>query len=75
MKVEYDSERDLLYLWLGTPGAKAARTERVSAGVHADFDHSGQLIGIEVVEASEVIGQRLQFEVALEHSTAAASAA
>jgi len=55
MKIEYDSQRDLLYLWFGTPGEKAARTETVSPGVHADFDRQGRFIGIEVLDASEVL--------------------
>jgi uncharacterized protein YuzE len=65
MKIEYDSRRDLLYLWFAEPGEKAARTETVTAGVHADFDRHGKLIGIEVLDASEVLRQKVQFEVLL----------
>ena len=65
MKIEYDPIRDLLYLWFGTPGEKAARTETVTAGMHADFDQHGRLIGIEVLDASEVLRQKVQFEVQL----------
>ena len=65
MKIEYDPLRDLLYLWFGTPGERAARTETVSPGVHADFDRQGQIIGIEVLDASEVLHQKVQFEVEL----------
>ena len=65
MKMEYDPIRDLLYLWFGTPGEKAARTETVTAGVHADFDRHDRLIGIEVLDASEVLRQKVQFEVQL----------
>jgi len=63
--MEYDPVRDLLYLWFGTPGEKAARTETVTAGVHADFDRRDRLIGIEVLDASEVLRQKVQFEVQL----------
>ena len=65
MKIEYDSVRDLLYIWLGIPGEKAANTETVTPGVHADFDRQGRLIGIEILEASEVLGEKVQFEVTL----------
>ncbi|RMG78781.1 MAG: DUF2283 domain-containing protein [Chloroflexi bacterium] len=65
MKIEYDPMRDLLYLWFATPGAKAARTETVSPGVHADFDRQGRIIGIEVLDASEVLHEKIQFEVQL----------
>jgi uncharacterized protein YuzE len=38
MKIVYDPVRDLLYLWFGTPGKKAAGTVTVIPGMHADFD-------------------------------------
>jgi uncharacterized protein YuzE len=65
MKIEYDSTRDLLYIWFGKPGGKAARTETVGPGVFADFDRTGRLIGIEILDASEVLEKKVQFEVAL----------
>ncbi len=65
MKIEYDSIRDLLYIWFATPGKKAARTETVTPGVHVDFDRRGRLVGIEVLDASEILHQKVQFEVAL----------
>jgi uncharacterized protein YuzE len=64
MKVEYDPVRDLLYLAF-EPGAKAARTVTVVPGMHADFDVKGKLIGLEVIDASEVLGGKVQFEVKL----------
>jgi len=70
MKIEYDSVRDLLYIWFGMPGEKAARTETVVPGVHADFDRQGRLIGIEVLDASEVLRHKVQFEVMLAPSLA-----
>lgn len=65
MRVEYDSDRDLLYVWLGAVGTKAAQTVTVAPGVHADFDAHGKLIGFEVLDATEVLGKKVQFEVAL----------
>ncbi len=65
MKIEYDPMRDLLYLWFGTPGEKAAQTVTVVPGMHADFDSTGKLIGLEVLDASEILGEKLQLEVAL----------
>jgi uncharacterized protein YuzE len=63
MKIEYDSVRDLLYIWFGPPGTRAAKTETVAPGVHADFDRQGKLLGIEVLDASEVLQHKVQFEV------------
>ena len=63
MKIEYDSTRDLLYLWFGIPGTKAAKTETIVPGVHADFDTQGRLLGVEVLDADEVLQHKVQFEV------------
>ena len=65
MKIEYDPVRDLLYIWFGMPGEKAAKTETVVPGVYADFDRGGRLLGIEVLDASEVLRHKVQFEVAI----------
>ncbi len=65
MKIEYDPKLDLLYIWFGTPGEKAAQTITVVPGVYADFNMEGKLIGLEVLDASEVLGKRVQFEVGL----------
>jgi len=65
MKIEYDSVRDLLYIWFGTPGEKAAETVTVIPGLHADSNAAGTLIGIEVLDATEVLGKKIQFEVTL----------
>ena len=65
MKVEYDPTLDLLYIWFGAPGEKAAQTVTVVPGVHADLDAKGKLIGIEIIDASEILGRKVQFEVGL----------
>ena len=64
MKIEYDPERDLLYIRFATTGTKAARTETIAPGVHADFDAGGKLVGVEVLDVTEVLGRRVEFEVA-----------
>jgi uncharacterized protein YuzE len=65
MKIEYDPIRDLMYIWFGVIGEKAARTETVTPGVNADFNRQGLLIGIEVLDASKILKQKVQFEVEL----------
>jgi uncharacterized protein YuzE len=65
MKIEYDPERDLLYIWFGTPGEKASRTETITPGVMADFGRDDRLIGIEVLDALEVLRSKVAFEVTL----------
>jgi uncharacterized protein YuzE len=72
MKIEYDSGRGLLYIWFSPPGEQAAKTETVAPGVHADFNRQGRLIGIEVLDASEVLRHKVEFEVVLTPSPAEA---
>jgi len=74
MKIEYDTVRDLLYIWFGTPGERAAKTETVMPGVHADFDRDGRLLGIEVLDAAEVLRHKVQFEVSLTPATSQSTA-
>jgi uncharacterized protein YuzE len=65
MRIEYDSDRDLLYMWFGVVGIKAARTITITPGVHADFDADEKLIGLEVLDAMEILGKKVQFEITL----------
>jgi uncharacterized protein YuzE len=61
MKVEYDPIRDLLYIYFSEPARKAAKTITIVPGVHADFSAEGKLIGIEVIDASEIVGKKIEF--------------
>ncbi len=63
MKIEYDPERDLLYIYFAETEVKAARTETIAPGVHADFDKDSKLVGIEVIEASKVMGKKIEFKL------------
>lgn len=63
MKIEYDPERDLLYIYFAEPGKKSAETITIKPGVHADFDKDGKLIGIEVTDAKEILGKKIEFEL------------
>lgn len=65
MKIEYDSKHDLLYVNLADDDVKSHRTETIAPGVHVDFDKDGNLIGLELLEASTVIGSRPHVEIAL----------
>lgn len=61
MKIEYDPVRDLLYLYFSSPDTKAAETVTIKPGVNVDFDKNDKLIGIEIIEAGEVIGKGIEF--------------
>ncbi len=60
MKIEFDAVRDLLYLYFDEPDARAVETKTISPGVHADFNKDGKLIGIEIIDASEIIGKKIE---------------
>ncbi len=49
-----------MYIAFAGQEARAAQTVTVVPGVHADFDARGKLIGIEVLDASEVVGQQVE---------------
>ncbi len=70
MKIEYDAERDLLYIYFADAEKKSAETVTIKPGVYADFDKDGKLIGIEVIDASELMGKKIEF--ALPEHTAVA---
>ena len=61
MKLEYDPVRDLLYICFAETSVKAAKTVTVVPGVHADFSAEEKLIGIEVIDGSEVMGKKIEF--------------
>jgi len=63
MKIEYDPVRDLLYVYFADPSTRAAKTVTITPGVHADFDRDEKLIGIEVIDASDVIGGKIEFKL------------
>jgi len=67
MRIEYDAGRNLVYVWFAEPGTRAARTEIVSPGPHVDFGENGTVVGIEVLEARDVLGKDspMEFAVAL----------
>lgn len=63
MKIEYDPERDLLYIYFSEPETKTAQTITITPGVLADFDRDGKLMGIEVLDASEIMGKKIEFKL------------
>ena len=63
MKIEYDSRHDLLYIYLSDTVKKVAKTIKITPGVHADFDRSGKLTGIEILDASTLIDQKIEFDL------------
>jgi len=61
MKVQYDSAVDALYLELGTQAPDGV--VEVAAGVHIDTTGRGEIVGIEILNASEKINIALALAV------------
>lgn len=59
MKITYDEKRDLLYIYLKKEGIKVAKTETIAPGIFIDFDAEGKPMGIEILDASEIIEKEI----------------
>ena len=60
MKVKYDKEVDILYIQLSDE--KIRESDEDKPGINLDYDNSGNIIGIEVLNASKKIPQPMKFE-------------
>jgi len=71
VKIDYDPVRDLLYIYFAEPEVKVLEMVTITPGVHADFNREGKLIGIEIINASEVVEGEIEFKLPeVVHSTA-----
>jgi len=65
MKIEYDEEADALYIILRDVPASDSRD--LDEGVTIDLDDKGNIVGLEVLDASEKLGldtgRRLKVEL------------
>ena len=69
MRISYDAEVDALYIRL-VEGPQECRTVRLSEEVALDLGPGERLVGIEVLEASRVLGAKLTEPIELENLTA-----
>ncbi|MEQ1663815.1 MAG: DUF2283 domain-containing protein [Bdellovibrionales bacterium] len=67
MKVHYDEKSDAVFIRLDDK-KKIVESQEVSSGVILDFDENGKVIGIEILEVKDRIGEdqlkELIFQVA-----------
>jgi uncharacterized protein YuzE len=54
VKIRYDSERDILYIDVA-PGRKARDTQPLDDDILVDLDEEGNIVGVEVWNASKTI--------------------
>lgn len=55
MKITYDQETDTLTIRLKQ--VRISESDELQAGLIADFDHSGNIVGFEILEASKRVTQ------------------
>ena len=58
MRTSYDLDADAMFVWFAPEGAQSVRTEEVAPGVLLDFDVSGTVIGIEVLDVRRRVSGR-----------------
>jgi uncharacterized protein YuzE len=59
MKITYDPEADALYIRFKET---TVTTEHLAEGIAADYDANGKLAGIEILDASFRLGDRMTFK-------------
>lgn len=67
MKIFYDPNVDALYIELRQVMPGKAENKELSENIIADYGPDGKLVGLEVLDASLVLGEELQ-KVVLEFS-------
>jgi uncharacterized protein YuzE len=65
MKVKYDREQDILYISFSDEAIHESDEEK--KGIILDYTAEGQIVGIEVLNASKRVGNpsKIEYEVAL----------
>lgn len=63
IQVSYDPKADALYIRLRE--AKIDESDEVGSGVIVDYDRKGKAIGVEVLEASHLLGGRPNLQIDL----------
>mgnify|MGYP001572650630 CR=1 FL=1 len=61
MKVTYDPKVDAMYIYLNPKKKGITRTEEMDSGWIADYEGK-ELIGIEILDASRVLGSKLKIK-------------
>jgi len=67
MRIYYDAEVDALYLEFRPLEPGTAEARPISDDIIADYGPDGRLAGLEILDASQVLGQvegRIVFEIA-----------
>ncbi|WP_017714911.1 DUF2283 domain-containing protein [Kamptonema formosum] len=69
MKIHYDAEVDALYIELLPLAPGTAENRELTEEIIANYSPDGKLAGLEILDASQVLGEQLQ-EIIVEESSA-----
>ena len=66
MKLEYDKEVDPAYIYIEYPikEGKAKKTIELNENIILDFDNTGKLLGVEILDASKILNKKVLLESA-----------
>lgn len=59
-KIYYDKKTDVL--WLNIKSGPLEKYNEISPGVAVELDKNGELLGVEILNASKVLGPKLGFD-------------
>jgi uncharacterized protein YuzE len=68
MRIRYDREVDALYIELLPLAPGTAENRELSEDIIADYSPDGKLAGLEILDASQVLGEQLK-EIIIEDSS------
>ena len=68
MRIQYDREVDALYIELLPLAPGTAENRELSEDIIADYSPDGKLAGLEILDASQVLGEQLK-EIIVEDSS------
>jgi uncharacterized protein YuzE len=60
MRIRYDREVDALYIELLSLAPGTAENRELSEDIIADYSPDGKLAGLEILDASQVLGEQLK---------------
>lgn len=69
MKYQYDPQADALYIEVSQ--RKIIESDMVDDGVILDYDQKGQIVGIEILDASKIFNQSLHHPLTIRRPVAA----
>lgn len=67
MRIRYDREVDALYIELVSLAPGTAENRELTEDIIADYSPDGKLAGLEILDASQVLGEQLK-EIIVEDS-------